>query len=431
MTTLQVTGGQVLTPEMTVETADVLIDQESGTIQEIGEHVGAGDSTLDADQCLVMPGLVNAHTHVAMTLLRGYSDDKPVDAWLEDDIWPIEAALTPEDIRAGAELGMLEMIKSGTTAFCDMYFEMDQIAAAVEETGVRARLGYGMVTAGKSEAEAIEELQEGLEVALSLERGTSDRIQAAYMPHSLTTADLDAMQEPLTAARGAGLPVHYHANESLAFVDPIVDEHDMRPLAYADDHGLLESGDFLAHGVHLNDEEIELLARRDAGVVHCPGSNMKLASGMAPVKSLRDAGVPVGIGTDGAASNNDLDMFDELQDAALLGKLASEDPRAIPAETAVRMATAEGADVIGIQTGRIAEGWPADLAVVDMTAPHLQPRHDPVSHLAYAATGADVRHTICDGEILMRNRDCLTIDEAAIIDRARAAATSLVDRATS
>lgn len=429
MTTLQVSGGRVLTSEMTVETADVLIDQDTGTIQEIGSEIPSGDVVLEANGCLVIPGLVNAHTHVAMTLLRGYSDDKTVDAWLEEDIWPVEAAMTPEDVRAGADLGVLEMVKSGTTTFCDMYFEMDQIAAAVEEAGVRARLGYGMVTVGKSKSDTTVELQEGLNVARWIEHNTSDRVSAAYMPHSLTTTDAEAMEGPLADAREEDFPVHYHANESLGFVDPIIENHDERPLAFAADRGLLESGDFLAHGVHLDESEIELLASRDVGIVHCPASNMKLASGMAPIETLREAGVSVGIGTDGAASNNDLDMFDELQDAALLGKLASDDPRAIPAESAVRMATSEGADVIGIQTGRIAEGWPADLAVIDMSAPHLQPGNDPVSHLAYAVTGADVLHTVCDGTVLMRDRECLTVDESEVIDRAQSATASLLDRA--
>lgn len=428
MSTLLVAGGQVLTPAMTVERADVLVDQDTGRILEVGPDVGSAESRLDAEGCLVMPGLVNAHTHVAMTLLRGYSDDKPVDAWLEEDIWPVEAALTPEDIQAGAELGMLEMIKSGTTAFCDMYFEMDRIAAAVESAGVRARLGYGMITAGKDEEATREELATGLTVAETLDGDAGGRVQVGYMPHSLTTVDLDALESPLAAVRHAGYPVHYHANESPAFVDPIVEEHGERPLVYADDHGLLEPGDFVAHGVHLVSEEIELLVERDVGVVHCPASNMKLASGMAPVERMRSAGVSVGLGTDGAASNNDLDLFDELRDAAMVGKVATGDPEAVPAEAAVRMATAEGADVIGIETGRIAEGWPADLAILDLSGPHLQPQHDLVSHLAYAAKGSDVRHTVCDGRVLMRDRECLTLDEEAVIARAKTAASDLFAR---
>lgn len=426
--TLRIESGQVLLPDLSIERADVLIDPNAGTIVEIGD-VSGGEETLNAENALVMPGLVNAHTHIAMTLLRGYADDKPVDAWLAEDIWPVEAAMTPEDIRAGADLGLLEMIKSGTTTFCDMYFQMEEIAAAVESAGLRARLGYGMITAGKDADATTEEVQSGASVAQALDGVANGRVHSAYMPHSLTTVDLDATQDVLTTIREAGYPVHYHANESPAFVDPIVDEYGERPLVHAAEHGLLEAGDFIAHGVHLDAEEIALLAERDVGVVHCPASNMKLASGMAPVSKLLAADVPVGLGTDGAASNNDLDLFDEMRDAAMLGKLAADDPEAVPAGTAVNMATAAGADILGIETGRVAEGWPADLAIIDLSEPHLQPHHDLVSHLAYAVRGSDVRHTVCDGQVLMRDRVCTTLDADAIIDRANTAATDLIARA--
>ncbi len=428
MSELLIAGGRVLTPSLEVRSADVLVDQRAGTIEEIGTGLGTRDTELDASGALVMPGLVNAHTHVAMTLMRGYADDKPVDQWLAEDIWPIEAEFTPEDIRAGAALGILELIKTGTTAFADMYFEVDRIAEVVREAGVRARLGYGMVTEGADRGEALEELRHGLEVAVELDDGAEGRVTSAYMPHSLTTADIDLLPEFLPEARDRGIPVHYHANESPAFVDPIVEEREARPLEVADEKGLLAPGDFLAHGIHLDEAEIELLAERSVGIAHCPTSNMKLASGMAPISALRDAGVTVGIGTDGAASNNDLDMFGELQDAALLGKLAADDPRAVPAPAAVEMATKGGADLLGLRTGRVAEGWPADLAVLDLSSPRLQPEHDLVSHIAYAVQGTDVRHTICDGQVLMRDREVLTLDEAAVIEQAGEAATALLER---
>ncbi len=429
---LVIAGGQVLTPALEVREAEVRVDREAGTIVEIGPDLGAGGAdVLDANGSLVMPGLVNAHTHVAMTLFRGYADDKPVDRWLEEDIWPIEAALTPEDVRAGAALGVLEMIKSGTTAFCDMYFEVDRIAAVVEAAGLRARLGYGMVTAEADAEAAREEFRHGLEVATELDGAADGRVRTAYMPHSLTTVDLELLGEFLPEARDRGIPVHFHANESPAFVEPIVDAHDRRPLPLADERGLLAPGDFLAHGVHLDEAEIDLLADRDAGIVHCPTSNMKLASGMAPVSALREAGVPVGIGTDGAASNNDLDMFGELQNAALLGKLAADDPRAVPAEAAVEMATAEGTELLGLGPGRLEEGRPADLAVVDLETPRLHPHHDLVSHLAYAVQGSDVRHTVCDGTVLMRDREVQTLEASAVIDRAASAAEALVARVAS
>jgi 5-methylthioadenosine/S-adenosylhomocysteine deaminase len=428
MSTLCVSGGRVLRPNHDVVAADVLIDQTDGTIVEVGADL-TGDEALDADGCLVIPGLVNAHTHAAMTLLRGIADDKPLDAWLQEDIWPVEAALTPEDVRAGTELAAIEMIKSGTTAFADMYFEMDAVVDAVDRAGLRARVGHGVVTVGKDDEAARADAAESIAVAERFDGAADGRVSTAFMPHSLTTVDPDVLREYTQRAREAGVPVHFHANETADEVDPIVDEHDERPLAWARELGLLEHEDFLAHGVHTTASEHDLLADTGAGVVHCPASNMKLASGMAPVQAMRDAGVTVALGTDGAASNNDLDVFDEMRDAAMLGKLAADDASAVPADAVVEMATRGGADVLGIDAGRVEAGANADLAVLDLDAAHLTPEHDLVSHLAYAARGSDVRHTVCDGQVLMRDRELTTLDAAAVRDRAAEQATALVDRA--
>jgi 5-methylthioadenosine/S-adenosylhomocysteine deaminase len=434
MNTLRVTGGRVLHPDGRVTTADVTIDSDAGTILAVGDETAgedetaSADDTLDAEGSLVIPGLVNAHTHAAMTLLRGYADDKPLDAWLQEDIWPIEAALTPDDIEAGAALGVLEMIRSGTTAFADMYFAMDRVADVVDRAGVRARLGHGVVTVGKDEADARADVAESLAVAAELDGAADGRIRTAFMPHSLTTVGETYLREGVEEAREAGVPIHLHANETTDEVDPIVDERGMRPIAYAAEIDALGPDDFFAHGVHLDDSEIDRLAEAGTAIVHCPASNMKLASGMSPVQRLREAGVTVALGTDGAASNNDLDVFDEMRDAAMLGKLAADDASAVPAEAVVEMATAAGAEALGLPGGRIEPGAAADLAVVDLDAPHLTPVHDPVSHLAYAARGSDVRHTVCDGEALMRDREVLTLDAAAVQERAADAAADLVAR---
>lgn len=423
---LLVEGGRILRPDLTVQRADIRI--EDGTIVEIGD-LDTADETLDATGGIVIPGLVNAHTHVAMTLLRGAADDKELDRWLREDIWPIEAELEPADVRAGAELGLIEMIKSGTTALADMYFNMDEVAAAVEQAGLRARLGYGSITVGQEPDAAHEEMQTGLDFAEEY-NGTADgRIQTAFMPHSLTTVGEEYYREYVPKARELGVPIHFHANETVNEVDPIVAEHDKRPLAYAADVGLLEPGDFIAHGVHLDASEIELLAERNVGVIHCPASNMKLASGMAPIQQLLDAGVTVGLGTDGAASNNTLDLLDEMRDAALLGKLAAEDASAVAAPAVLAMSTRGGAEAIGVGSGILAEGEPADLAVVDLQRSRLTPVHDPVSHLVYAADGSDVRHTVCDGTVLMRDRTVTVFDEPAVRTRASKRAHDLVSRA--
>ncbi len=432
MDTLAVVGGRVLRPDHSIVDADVLIDANAGTIERVASERGdhGASETLDASGCLVIPGLVNAHTHVAMTLLRGYADDKPLDAWLQEDIWPVEAALEPADVRAGARLGIAEMIRSGTTAFADMYFEMEAVAAAVEESGLRARLGHGVITVGKDDEDARADFETGLDFARTYDGAADGRISTMLTPHSLTTVDEAYYREYLPEARDAGLPVHIHANETTDEVDPIVTEQGRRPLAYADELDLLDPDSFLAHCVHVDEREIALLADRGTAVVHCPASNMKLASGMAPVQAMRDAGVTVGLGTDGAASNNDLDLFDELRDAAMVGKLAAEDASAVGAKTAVDIATAGSADAIGIDSGRIEPGANADLAVVDLEAPHLTPHHDLVSHLAYAVRGSDVRHTVCDGTVLMQDRTVQTLDVAAVRAEAEERAAALLDRAS-
>ncbi|ELY91136.1 amidohydrolase [Natrialba hulunbeirensis JCM 10989] len=430
MATLAITDGRVLLPDATVTRADVLIDQDAGEILEVGDDLsGAGDETLDAANALVTPGFVNGHCHVAMTLLRGYADDKTLDAWLQEDIWPAEAELTPEDVHAGAELGLLEMIKSGTTAFADMYFEVPEIADAVETAGLRARLGHGVVTVAADDEAAREDAQTSIDVARDLDGMADGRISTAFMPHSLTTVGEEYLDEFVPKAREAGVPVHYHANETADEVAPIVEEHGMRPLAYAAEKGMLESEDFVAHGVHVDESEISLLAEAGTSVIHCPASNMKLASGMAPVQRMLDAGVSVGLGTDGAASNNDLSLLDEARDAAMIGKLAAEDASAVSAESVSELLTHATADAIGIDTGRLEVGAPADLAVIDLEKPHLTPAHDLVSHLAYAVAAADVRHTICDGQVLMRDREVTTLDEDAVRERAHEHATALIDRA--
>ncbi|ELZ45192.1 amidohydrolase [Halorubrum distributum JCM 9100] len=438
MNHLRVTGGRVLRPDGRVERADVAVDRDEGTIRAVGspsevdEAVGgAAAETLDASGSLVIPGLVNAHTHVAMTLLRGYADDKPLDPWLREDIWPAEAELTPDDVEAGAELGAVEMIRSGTTAFADMYFAMDRVADAVDRAGLRARLGHGVVTVGKDEADARADVEESLAVARELDGAADGRVRTAFMPHSLTTVGEEFLREGVAEAREAGIPIHLHANETTDEVEPIVEERGERPIAYAAEIDALGPDDFFAHGVHVDDSEVDRLAEAGTAVVHCPASNMKLASGMAPVQRLREAGVTVALGTDGAASNNDLDVFDEMRDAAMLGKLAADDASAVPAAAVVEMATAGGADALNLPGGRIEAGAAADLTVVDLDAPHLTPVHDPVSHLAYAARGSDVRHTVCDGQVLMRDREVLTLDAEAVQERAANAARDLVERVES
>ena len=431
MNTLRITNGRVLRPDHSIAEADVVIDQSTGDIERVAapEEIDAtADETLDAEGGLVVPGLINAHGHAAMALLRGYADDKPLDAWLREDIWPAEGELTAEDVRVGTELAAVEMIRTGTTGFVDMYFEEPHVAGVVEESGLRALLGHGFVSVGKSDEDAREDMEKSLNFAEQYDGLAGGLLSTAVMPHSLTTVNEELLREAVERAREADLPVHVHANETEDEVEPIVDERGVRPLEYAEDVGLLEDGDFLAHCVHVDDAEIDRLADSDAVAVHCPASNAKLASGIAPVAEMLDAGVTVGLGTDGAASNNDLDMFDEIRDAAMLGKLGADDAAAVPASAAVRMATEGSAAALGFDSGRIEEGANADLAVLDLDAAHLTPEHDLVSHLAYSAAGSDVRHTVCDGEVLMEDREIRTLDVDDVRERAQERAETLVAR---
>ncbi len=429
MGTLTIAGGQVLLPDGSIERGDVVIDTADGVIRSIEEATERHGNVLDASDGLVIPGLVNAHCHVAMTLLRGHADDKPLHEWLEEDIFPVEAQLTEADVRVGAQLGMVEMIKSGTTGFCDMYFFEEEIADVAKTSGLRALLGYGIITLGKDDDDIEAELEATkafIEYCRELE---SDRIHGAVMPHAVRTVDPETLHTTARLAAALDAPIHIHMSETIDDVEVVLDRDGQRPPATAAEQGILGENRFVAHGVHLNTEDIEMMATTGTGVAHCPSANMKLASGIAPVASLLEYDVPVGIGTDGPASNNDLDMFEEMRLAALLAKVATDDASVLPAATAFHLATRGGAALLGMPGGQLEAGAAADLAVIDCSAPHFIPPHDLLSHLVYTAKGADVRHTVCDGTVLMRDREVLTLDELAIRNEASERAAALVDRA--
>ncbi len=417
--------GVVLTPGGVVD-ADVGVDD--GEIREVGEIEDA-DRTVDCEGCVVTPGMVNAHTHAAMTLFRGYADDMPLDRWLEDEIWPMEALLTGDDVEAGARLAAVEMIRSGTTCFADMYFEMERVAEAVGDSGLKACLGYGAITVGKDEEEAREEFEDCVEFAREYGGTHGGRVRTMITPHAPYTCDTDTLERAAEAAVEEDVVLHTHLSETECEVDDSVAEHGSTPARRLDDLGFWSADAYVAHGVHLDADELALLSRRGVGVAHCPSANAKLAAGVAPVAGMLEAGVPVCIGTDGPASNNDLDMWEETRTAALLAKVWSDDAAAVPAETALEMATANGADVLGFDAGAVEEGRPADLAVVDLDAAHLRPRHDVVSHLVYAANGADVVHTVVDGEVLMEDRKILTVDADGVMEDVEDVASALASEA--
>ena len=428
MTRLRVTNGRVLRADHDVERADVLIDQSEGTILAVGD-VSGGDTVIDAEGGIVMPGLINAHTHVAMTLLRGFVEDEPLESWLNDVVWPVEAALRPADVRAGARLGVAEMIRSGITAFSDMYFEVSETADVVAEAGVRASLGHTAIGVGKEPDAAHADMERSLETAAAVDGRAGGRIRATVQPHSTSTVGRECLDAHVPTARKAGFPLHYHTNETRREVADLVESTGTRPIVYADELDMLRPGDTLAHCNHVDETEIELLADRDVTVAHNPAANMKVASGIAPVTRLREAGVRVALGTDGPASNNALDLFDEMCDAAMIAKIDTGRADALPASAVVDMATKHGAAALDIDSGRIEPGANADVIVVDTSEPKFSPGHDPISDLVYTANGNDVRHTICDGAVLMRDRELRTIDGERAKREAARQAEQLFERA--
>jgi len=379
------------------------------------------DRVLDASDMLAMPGFVNSHTHAAMTLLRSYADDLPLMKWLEEKIWPLEAKLEEEDIYWGTMLCCLEMIRSGTTTFADMYFHMNEVARAVERSGIRADLSRGMIGVGPEAQSALDFSREF--VAKWHGRGNG-RITVRLGPHAPYTCPPDYLKKVISLAGELNVGIHIHLAETKTEIEDMEKKYGMSPIRLMDSVGLLELPVLAAHCVHLDDGDIEILARKKVGVAHNPESNMKLASGVAPVSRMLEAGVTVGLGTDGAASNNNLDMLEEMRSAALLQKVSTMNPLALPSFKALRMATAGGAGALGMagQTGVLRKGLKADIILMDTRKPHFFPRHDWIANVVYAAQSSDVHTVIIDGNIVMEGRRVLTIDEDEVYEQVEARA---------
>ncbi|NJE61861.1 amidohydrolase family protein [Thermococcus sp. 21S7] len=398
--------------------ADVLI--EENRIVNVAKNITeAADTVIDATGKVVSPGFVNLHTHSPMGLLRGLADDLPLMEWLEKHIWPREAKLTREYIKVGAYLGALEMIKTGTTAFLDMYFHMDAVAEVVEESGLRGYLSYGMIDLGDPERTE-KELNEAIREMEAIEKLNSDRVHFVFGPHAPYTCSLALLKEVRKLADEHGKLITIHVAETMAELGKIQERYGKSPVLLLDEIGFLGRDVIIAHGVWLDSRDIAILARNGVTVAHNPGSNMKLASGVMPLQRLINAGVNIGLGTDGSASNNNLDMVEEMKLAALLHKVHNLDPTVADAGTVFRMATVNGARALGLNAGVIKEGYLADIVVVDFNRPHLRPLNNVISHLVYSANGNDVETTIVDGKILMLDREVLTLDEEKILDRVEA-----------
>lgn len=385
----------------------------SGPAQQRSEE--AFTRVIKGENKLIMPGFINTHTHAAMSLFRGYADDMPLQEWLEQRIWPIEARLNKKDIYWGTLLALCEMIKGGTTCFADMYFHMEEAARACLESGIRASLSQGLI--GLDAMAGMVSLQEAKNFVRNWHGEGDGRITTMLGPHAPYTCPPKYLQKVADAAASLQVPIHIHLAETRKEVEESMREYGKRPVELMEQIGLLEQKVLAAHCVHLTQEEIQIMAEKKTAVAHNPGSNLKLGSGMAPLVDLLKHGVLVSLGTDSAASNNNLDMLEEMRLAALLSKGILEDPTLITAVEALRLATVNGAKALFLEdkAGTLQEGSKADLIMFSLHASHLHPLHSIPAQLVYSALSSDVEMVMVNGTVLMEKGALTTIDEERIL----------------
>jgi 5-methylthioadenosine/S-adenosylhomocysteine deaminase len=412
-------GGRVIANgAVAVDGADIVAVDTMDAIQ----RQYRGTETVDAGGQVVLPGLVNTHTHAPMVLFRGLADDLALMEWLTKYIFPAEAkTVSPEFVRAGTRLAALEMIQSGTTTYTDMYYFEEEIARETKAAGLRGVLGQTVIQFPVADAKTPADALARAEAFITAFKG-DPLITPAVAPHAMYTLDGATLMAARSLSTRHGVPTLIHVAETRDEVKIAQDQHQSSPVGYLDRLGFLGAGVVAAHGVWVSEPEIAILKQRGVGVSHNPESNMKLASGTAPVPGYLAAGVAIGLGTDGAASNNDLDMFDAMRTASFLHKLQTGDPRVVGARTALEMATMGGARALGMsdRIGSVEPGKRADLIVESMSSARQTPMYDPISHLVYTTRGDDVRTSIVHGKVLMRDRKMLTLDEASVLSEARA-----------
>lgn len=430
MASLRIRNATILTQDEKRRVVEGDVRVEDHRIVAVGTKDAKREADIDIDGTghVVLPGLINLHTHLPMSLLRGYGDDLHLESWLKDRVWPAEDKLTPATMRAGAQLGLLEMIASGTTSFLDMYFlEEKAIAPAVRAAGMRAWLGEGMVDVGTTPGgEPNKKLRDIERFAKATAK--DPLVRGCPAPHGTYTCNPETYAESGRIAREHSVPMHTHCSETRTEVYDVVTKAGRRPVAQLAHAGALDENAVLAHCGWITKAEVGDIAKAGAAVAHCPVSNMKLATGgTTPVPELQAAGVSVGLGTDGAASNNSLDMLETIKFAALAQKQHRWDATVLPAQRVLDMATRDGADALHRpDLGRITVGATADLTLLDFRKPHLVPRHDAVSDLVYAARGGDVAATIVHGRLLYRAGEWKTMKADKVMAAAQKAAASLV-----
>ena len=432
---LVVVGGTVVTQNAAHEILSpgaVAIDGtdivEVGAPEAIAARYRAAD-TIEARADVVLPGLINTHTHAPMVMYRGLADDLALMDWLQKYIFPAEAkTVSPELVRIGTRLAALEMIESGTTTFADMYYFEEEIAKAAIEAGLRGVLGQTIiqfpVADAKTPADSLARAERFIQ-----EFKDNGLVVPAVAPHALYTNDKTTLVAAAELGRKYGVPVIIHFAETEEEVRLAREKYNATPAAYLESIGFWGPNTLAAHAIWVSDDDIAILKRRGIGLAHNPESNMKLASGAAPVAKYLAAGLALGLGTDGAASNNDLDMFEAMRQASFLAKHVTKDPTAVPARAALDLATIGGARALHMESriGSLAAGKRADLIVVSMRSARQTPVYDPVSHLVYTTRGDDVRTTIVNGRVLMRDRQVRTLNREAVIADANRLAAKVRD----
>ena len=398
-------------------------------IAEISDEIddSNADKIIDAEGKILLPGLINTHTHLSMTLFRGLADDLSLDSWLNDHIWPMEANLNGDYCYIGALLGAVELIKSGTTTFSDMYFYMEDVARAVDDAGIRAVLSYGMIDFGDAERREAE-IKENMALYDACNGMADGRIKVFFGPHSPYTASEELLVKVRQLADEHNMGIHIHVSETQKEINDSLDERGIRPFEYLEKIGFLGPDVVAAHCVWLSDEEIEIIKKHGVKVSHNPCSNMKLASGVAPVTKLIENDICVSIGTDGASSNNNLDLIEELKTASLLQKVSTLDPKVLTSDEAIEMATIKGAEALGLddEIGSIEVGKKADIILIDTNSANMVPDSSSLSsNVIYSANGSNVDTTICNGKILMENKKLTTLDEDEIYAKAKQAIKEL------
>lgn len=374
--------------------------------------------TLDGNGMLATPGLINTHTHAAMGLFRNYADDLELMDWLQTAIWPAEAKLTKDHVKWGTQLTIAEMIRSGTTTFSDMYFFMDTTAYVVAQTGIRAVLSRGLAGVSPTAEDA---LQENKNLFKQWHGFDNHRIKVMLGPHAPYTCPDAFLEKVVALSAELGAEIHMHLSETKTEVQEVTERTGKTPIAHMNTLGVFDQGCLAAHCVHVTPDDMDIMALKKVRVAHNPQSNLKLASGIAPLPEMIAKGITVGLGTDGSASNNNADMLEEVRLAALLHKGNTFDPKVVPAETAWKLGTVEGGKALGYSDlGLLAPGYRADIVLYDVSGLHWAPRYNDVASLVYAALSADCHTVVINGQIVMKNKELLTIDEEKLRDEINA-----------